>query len=144
MFFVVFIYTGSVEETPQIKLKEEKMNLFDREPHIPPFAPSSFSSVMDTAAAAAAASSSPTCSPPAQRASPPSSSLSFMPVIIKEEPQSPVHVSSEMDPGDNITHFAHSTTPELPVAAAAASPPGDVIRISCYSQCQTEFIAVPI
>lgn len=124
-----------MEETPQIKLKEENGS-FDREPHIPPFAPSSFSSVTDTAAAVA---SSPTCSPPAHRATPPSSSVSFMSTVIKEEPQSPVHVSSEMDPGDNITHFPHSTTPEVPVTAAAASPPGDVIRVSCYSQYHTQF-----
>lgn len=123
-----------MEETPQIKLKEEKMDSFDTELHIPPFVPSSFSSVTDTAAAA---DLSTICSSPAQRASPPSSSLTFKPVVIKEEPQSPVHVSSEMDPVDNITHFAHSTTPALPVTAAVTSPPGDVIRVSCYSQCQT-------
>lgn len=134
----LFIYTGTMEETPQIKLKEEKIDSFDTEPHSPPSAPSSFSPVMDMAAAAAA--SSPTCNSPAQRASPPSSSPSFMPVVIKEEPQSPVHISLEVDLLDNTTHFAHSTTPELPVtAAAAASPPGNMIRASCYSHCRTLF-----
>lgn len=118
-----------MEETPQIKLKEEKEDSFDGEPHIPPIAPSSLHS--------AAAASRSSCSPPAQRASPPSSSLSLAPVVIKEEPQSPVHVSSEMDPWDNMTHFAHSTTPELPVVATAASSTGGVMRV--FSSCNLSF-----
>ncbi|XP_045918182.1 zinc finger protein 106 isoform X2 [Micropterus dolomieu] len=110
---------GSMEETPQVKLKEEKMDSVEAEPHVP-FS-TTLSSVTDTAAA-------PSPSPVAERASPPSSSLSFMPVTIKQEPQSPVHVSSEPDPVDNITHFAHSTTPELPPAPAAASLPDPALN----------------
>lgn len=111
---------GSREEAPQVKLKEEKINSVEAEPHIP--SSITLSSVMDTAAA-------PSPSLPAECASPPSSSLPFMPVAIKQEPQSPVHVSSELDPVDDITHFAHSTTPELQAApAAAASPPGNIIQ----------------
>ncbi|TKS87161.1 Zinc finger protein 106 [Collichthys lucidus] len=95
--------------------KEEKMDSVEAEPCVP-------SSVMDSPAA------DPSPGPPAERASPPSSSLPFTPVVIKQEPQSPVHVSSEHDPADDITHCAHSTTPELPVASAAASPSGNITR----------------
>ncbi|KAM9341415.1 zinc finger protein 106 [Symphorus nematophorus] len=119
---------GSVEEAPppQIKLKEEKMDSVEAEPLIP--SSITFSPITDTAAAA------PSLSPPAERASsaerasPPSSSLPFMPVVVKQEPQSPVHVSSELDPVDDTTHFAHSTTPELPVATAATSPPDPALN----------------
>ncbi|CAB1449619.1 unnamed protein product [Pleuronectes platessa] len=107
---------GIEEEAPQLKLKEEKMDVLDTDPHIA----SSLVFPPVTEAAAAAALSP---SPPAQRASPPSSSLSFMSAVIKEEPQSPVHVSSEPDPLQNVALSAHSTTPELPVAPAAASSP---------------------
>lgn len=110
-------YTGSLEEAPQVKLKEEKMDSVDAEPHMP-------SSILLSSDSAAP----PSPGPPAERASPPSSSLPFMPLVIKQEPLSPVHVSSELDPVDNITHCAHSTTPELPGAPAAASPPGNVIQ----------------
>ncbi|XP_039992519.1 zinc finger protein 106 [Xiphias gladius] len=106
---------GNMEEAPRVKLKEEKMDSLDKDPHMPSAV--LLSSVTDITVATA---SSP--SPPAQRASPPSSSLPLMSVVIKQEPQSPVHVSSELDPLDNITPCAHSTTPELPVAPAAASP----------------------
>ncbi|XP_028994794.1 zinc finger protein 106 [Betta splendens] len=99
---------GSVEESPQIKLKE-KTESFDTEPHVPSFVPSSSSS--------GAAAPSITCSSLARRSSPPSSSLTFKPVVIKEEPQSPVSLSSEMD-ADHIARIVHSTTPELPVDAA--------------------------
>ncbi|XP_044022577.1 zinc finger protein 106 [Siniperca chuatsi] len=110
---------GSMEEAPQVKLKEEKMDSVEAEPHMP-FS-ITLSSVTDTAAA-------PSPSPLAECASPPSSSLPFMSVVIKQEPQSPVHVSSELDPVDNITHYAHSTTPELPIAPAAASPPDPALN----------------
>ncbi|XP_041809855.1 zinc finger protein 106 [Chelmon rostratus] len=103
---------GSREEAPQVKLKEEKMDSVEAEHHL--LSSITFSCVTDTAAA-------PSPSPRAERASPPSPSLPFRPVVIKQEPQSPVHVSSELDSVDNITHFAHSTTPELLVAPA--SPP---------------------
>ncbi len=124
--------TGSMEEAPQVKLKEEKLDSVEAEPHMA--SSITLSSVTDTAAA-------PSPGPPAERASPPSSSLPFIPLVIKQEPQSPVHVSSELDPVDSITHCAHSTTPELPVAPAAASPPGNTIQCTFEvyqcSQCQT-------
>ncbi|XP_040916324.1 zinc finger protein 106 [Toxotes jaculatrix] len=100
---------GSMEEAPRVKPKEEKMDSIDIDPQSPSTV--TLSSAKDIAAAPS----------PAQRASPPSPSLPFVPVVIKQEPQSPVHVSSDLDPVDNITHCAHSTTPELPVAPA--SPP---------------------
>lgn len=85
-------YTGSVEQSPQIKLEEEK-----GDSQVPCFAPSSSSTT----------ASSTACGSPARRASDP------MPVVIKEEPRSPVGISSEMDV-DNLSHFAHSTTPGMP------------------------------
>ncbi|XP_067470820.1 zinc finger protein 106 isoform X3 [Thunnus thynnus] len=105
---------GSLEVAPLLKLKEEKMDSVEAEPYMPSCV--TLSSVTDTSAAL-----SPTQT--AQRASPPSSSLPFMPVVIKQEPQSPVRVSSELDHVENTTYCAHSTTPELPVAPVSASPP---------------------
>ncbi|XP_031166138.2 zinc finger protein 106 [Sander lucioperca] len=114
---------GSLEEAPQVKLKEEKMDSVDAEPHMP-------SSILLSSDSAAP----PSPGPPAERASPPSSSLPFMPLVIKQEPLSPVHVSSELDPVDNITHCAHSTTPELPGAPAAASPPDPTLHFQPSSE----------
>lgn len=109
---------------PQAKLKEEKMDSGEAELHIA----SSFSvcAIMDAAAASPAAVPSP--NPPAVHASPPSSRLPSAPVVIKQEPPSPVHVSSEPDPVDDLAHFAHSTTPELKASCAAAPPPGTVTQ----------------
>ncbi|XP_008296494.1 zinc finger protein 106 [Stegastes partitus] len=104
---------GTVEEAPQVKLKEEKMDSETAEPHIP-------SSVMLPPVVDSAASSPGRA---ADCASPPSSSLPFTPVVVKQEPQSPVHVSPELDAADGVAHCAHSTTPELPVAPATASDP---------------------
>lgn len=111
---VISSYAGNLEVAPLVKLKEEKMDAVEAESYMP-------TSVSDTAAGL-----SPTQT--AQRASPPSSSLPFMPIVIKQEPQSPVHVSSELDPVENTTYCAHSTTPELHVAPVAASPPGNVMQ----------------
>ncbi|XP_031703421.1 zinc finger protein 106 [Anarrhichthys ocellatus] len=105
---------GNLEEAPHVKLKEEKMDSVDAEPRVP-------SSMLPPSVAAAA----PSPGPPA---SPPSSSLPFVPVVIKQEPQSPVYVSSESDPVDNITHCTHSTTPELHAAPAAASSPDPALN----------------
>ncbi|XP_019961206.2 zinc finger protein 106 [Paralichthys olivaceus] len=107
---------GSVEEAPQLKLKEEKIDVMDTDPHMA-------CSLMLSPVTAALSPS-----PPAQRASPPSSSLPFMSAVIKEEPQSPIHISSESDPLDNVALCAHSTTPELPVAPAAASSPNPALN----------------
>uniref|UniRef100_A0A671WWW9 Zinc finger protein 106 n=1 Tax=Sparus aurata TaxID=8175 RepID=A0A671WWW9_SPAAU len=108
-------------EEPPLKLKEEKTDSVQAEPQAP-------SSVTLSSATDSAAAAVPSPGPPAERASPPSSSLPFMSVVIKQEPQSPVHVSSELDPVDDTTHLAHSTTPELPVATAAASPPDPALN----------------
>lgn len=117
MLFAVPVESG--EAAPQSKLKEEQLDSFEAEPHIP--SPITLSAFMDHTAA-------PSPSPPVERASPPSSSLPLMPVAIKQEPQSPVYVSSEPDAVDNITHLAHSTTAELQVAPAAAALPGSIIK----------------
>lgn len=122
LLIVIFIPTGSVEEAPLLKLKEEKMDAEVTEPHIPPFASS--------IAAATAAASSPNQA--ADRASLPSSSLPFTSVVIKQEPQSPVHVSAEQDAVDSADHFAHSTTLELPGAPAADSLPGNTQPGGCF------------
>ncbi|XP_068435938.1 zinc finger protein 106 [Clinocottus analis] len=110
---------GNFEEAPQFKLKEEKMDPVEAEPHVPSSV--LLPSVADTAAA-------PSPNPPGEPASPPSSSLPFMSVVVKEEPQSPVHVCSEPDPVVNTTHCAHSTTQELHVAPAAASSPDPALN----------------
>ncbi|KAM4542081.1 zinc finger protein 106 [Odontesthes bonariensis] len=78
---------GVVEEAPQLKLKEEKTDSFETEPRVPSSV--TCPSVMDTAV--------PSPNHAAECASPPSSSLPFVPVVIKEEPQSPVHVSSDQN-----------------------------------------------
>ncbi|XP_034381494.1 zinc finger protein 106 isoform X2 [Cyclopterus lumpus] len=110
---------GHLEEVPQVKLKEEKMDPVEAEPHVP--SSMLLPSVADTAAA-------PSPSPPGEPASPPSSSHPFMPVVVKQEPQSPVHVCPEPDPVDNVTRCAHSTTPELHVAPAAVSSPDPALN----------------
>ncbi|XP_047466480.1 zinc finger protein 106 [Mugil cephalus] len=105
---------GSAEEAPLLKLKEERMDAEETGPRVPSFV----SSVANAAA--------PSPNQAADCASPPSSSLPFTPVVIKQEPQSPVHVSAEQDAADSATHFAHSTTLELPVAPATDSPSDSV------------------
>ena len=117
MSFLLNFFAGTMEEAPQLKLKEEKTDSFETGPRLPSSV--TCPSVMDTAV--------PSPNHAAECASPPSSSLPFVPVVIKEEPQSPVHVSSELDAVDSITHCAHSTTPELPVAPVTASP-GNFIK----------------
>ncbi|KAK5857917.1 hypothetical protein PBY51_011126 [Eleginops maclovinus] len=103
---------GSLEEAPTVKLKEERLDSVEADP---PMLPSSL--LPD----AAPHSPDP---PPPERAPPPSSSLPFKPVVIKQEPRSPVYVSSEKVPVEIITPCAHSTTPELhaPPPPAASSP----------------------
>uniref|UniRef100_A0A3P8SAK2 HTH CENPB-type domain-containing protein n=1 Tax=Amphiprion percula TaxID=161767 RepID=A0A3P8SAK2_AMPPE len=128
---------GTAEEAPQVILKEEKMDPVEAEPHIPSSA--LLPPVMDSAA------SSPGRA--AECASPPSSSLPFMTVVVKQEPQSPVHVSQELDAADGLTHCAHSTTPELPVAAATTSQSGNNVQLvhhnsipsvhRCYQYCKS-------
>lgn len=85
-------------EAPQVKIKEEKIDSWETEPSVMP------SSGLDTI-------SSPHHG--AESGSLPFSSLPLS-VVIKEEPQSPVHVSSEQDTVNFMTLCAHSTTPELP------------------------------
>uniref|UniRef100_UPI0037E7FF14 zinc finger protein 106 n=1 Tax=Semicossyphus pulcher TaxID=241346 RepID=UPI0037E7FF14 len=114
---------GNMEEMPLVKLKEERVDPVMVEPQTP----SSITLLSDVDTPAAAPSPLPP-PPPAECASPPSSSLPFTPVVVKQEPQSPVHVSSDPDPVDNLIHFAHSTTPELLAAPAAASPPDPALN----------------
>lgn len=94
-------------EAPQFKLKEENIDSWETEPSVMP------SSGLDTI-------SSPHHG--AESGSLPFSSLPLS-VVIKEEPQSPIHVSSEQDTVNFMTLCAHSTTPELPVAPASS---GDI------------------
>ena len=108
-----------MEDAPQLKVKEEEVDDMDTDPHI------TSSLLFASLTYAVAAALSP--SPPAQRAPPLSSSLPFMSAAIGEEPQSPVHISLEPDPLDNVALCPHSTIPELPVAPAAASSPSNVI-----------------
>ncbi|KAM3595550.1 uncharacterized protein V6R79_024969 [Siganus canaliculatus] len=108
------------ENALKLKVKEEKMEAAEAEPTVPP----SVASSPPRDAAASAPTLPPLPPPPPPPADhttppPPSHSLPF----IKQEPQSPVHVSSELDPADDATHAAHSTTPELLADAPAASPP---------------------
>uniref|UniRef100_A0A1A8IW51 C2H2-type domain-containing protein n=1 Tax=Nothobranchius kuhntae TaxID=321403 RepID=A0A1A8IW51_NOTKU len=105
---------GAVEEAPEVTLKLERVDLC--EASVLP------SSVLDN-----------TCtSPAAGRPSPPSSSLPLS-VVIKEEPKSPVHISSEPDPRSVRTHDAHSPTPELP-AAHPMAPPEKIAGSACNFQ----------
>lgn len=107
---ITFFITGSMAEAPHVTLKEERMDPVEAESNVPPCV------------------SSLPVPDPVQRASPPSPSRSSKPVVIKQEPKSPVHVSSDPDPLENTPLCAHSTTPELPVAPAAAPPPGEPLQ----------------
>ncbi|XP_068607744.1 zinc finger protein 106 [Brachionichthys hirsutus] len=94
---------GSREEAPLTKLDEGKMDSAEAVLHPP--STIAFPSITDTAAAL-----SPRVSP-------------NLPHTIKQEPRSPLHVSSDLDPAGNATHVAHSTTPELQIAPPSAAPP---------------------
>lgn len=109
MFFLTQGHLEVPNEVPKVKLKQEKMDPVAAEPHVPPPAPLP-------------------SSPAGEPASPPPSGPPFTPVAIKQEPQSPVRVWSEPDPVDHVTPCAHSTTPELRGAPAAASSPGNGTR----------------
>ncbi|KAK5917370.1 hypothetical protein CgunFtcFv8_012265 [Champsocephalus gunnari] len=102
---------GSLEEAPVVKLKDERLDSVEAYPQMLP----------------SSLPSSPSPDPPADPPSlpsAPSSSLTFTPLIIKQEPKSPIHVSSETDHVENKSPSAHSTTPELraPPPPAAQSP----------------------
>nr|XP_033967460.1 LOW QUALITY PROTEIN: zinc finger protein 106 [Pseudochaenichthys georgianus] len=102
---------GSLEEAPVVKLKDERLDSVEAYPQMLP----------------SSLPSSPSPDPPADPPSlpsAPSSGLTFTPLIIKQEPKSPIHVSSETDHGENKSPSAHSTTPELraPPPSAAQSP----------------------
>lgn len=108
-----------MDEAPTVKLKEEKIDQEEMKPRAPSCL--SLPSLPDPGVTPV-----PSPGPPAERASPLSSSLPFNPAIVKQEPLSPVHVSLDPDPVENITHCAHSTTPELPPPTAAAASPSDL------------------
>lgn len=105
------LVAGSLEGAPQIKLKQEKMDTTEAEQQTP----ASFTFPPFPKAAARGA-----------RASPPSSGLSYTSVVIKEEPTSPVRVSSEPNPSHNTSQCADGVVSELPAASVAASPPGNI------------------
>ncbi|PWA29723.1 hypothetical protein CCH79_00007850 [Gambusia affinis] len=104
---------GTIEEAPGANPKEKHLDSFGAEPlessscvKCPP-APSTVVSSLTRAA---------------ECASHPSSSLPTN-VVIKEEPRSPVCVSSELDADHSVTNCAHSTTPDNtnPLGAACSS-----------------------
>ncbi|CAJ1074686.1 zinc finger protein 106 [Xyrichtys novacula] len=106
---------GSVDEAPQVKPKEERLDPVDTEPY------------------------PPSCSTPPSVTNPqsPGPPAPFKPVVIKQEPQSPVHVSSDSDPPSRTTRCAHSTTPELRVGPAAAASPPELNQTSSDHQLET-------
>lgn len=97
-------------EAPPVKLKEEKMDAVEAEPTILSFPV--LPSVVDP----------PTLPSPAPAETTPvrSASVPLMPVCIKEEPRSPVHLNTELEPSAR----AHSTTSDLHTAPASACSPG--------------------
>lgn len=99
-----------MEGEPRVRVKEEKLDMDEAELHTSSSVPSFTSSAASPAHSA-------------RRASPPSSCVPFTPLAIKEEPRSPVHISSGPDADVNTAYCAHSTTPELPTAA---SVPGTI------------------
>ncbi|XP_076002779.1 zinc finger protein 106 [Genypterus blacodes] len=98
------------EDAPHLSMKEEKMDSHAVST-VPPTAPPTAPSIAPSTAASHADPS----------ASPPSSSLLSMPVVIKQEPQSPVYVGNVSDPVEDTIHCAHSTTPEQSVADPASN-----------------------
>ncbi|KAM4625357.1 zinc finger protein 106 [Polymixia lowei] len=107
---------GGFEDSAQPKVKEEKIDSVVFEPHV--------ASTLSFAADAAVPSPSHAAQGP-RCASPPSSSsscLPFLPVVIKQEPLSPVRVGPEPDPpAESAAPCPHSATPELPRPPATAS-----------------------
>lgn len=96
-----------------VKLKEEKTDPVDAEPDIPSFP--TLSSVIDPPTVP-----SPS---PAERSPKRSSSVPLMPVSIKQEPHSPVHVKAELEPA-----HAHSTTSDPQSVPASGFSPGTAFR----------------
>ncbi|KAL3049608.1 hypothetical protein OYC64_008961 [Pagothenia borchgrevinki] len=107
---------GSLEEAPMVKLKDERLGSVE-----------AYLQILPSSLPSSLLPSSLSPDPPADLPSLPSlpsSSLTFTPLIVKQEPKSPIHVSLETDHVENKTSFAHSTTPELraPPPPAASSP----------------------
>lgn len=100
--------SGNAEAAP-VRLKEEKMDALEAGPTAPSLP------VLSSVDPPPAPSPAPADPPPVRSASVP-----LMPVSIKEEPRSPVHVGTEPDPPAR----AHSTTPDLRPAPPPASSPG--------------------
>ncbi|XP_056152048.1 zinc finger protein 106 [Lampris incognitus] len=104
------------EGAAQLNVKEEKMDCVAPEP----CQASTLSVVSDTAL------SSMDCANQLDKStSPRSATLPFTPVVVKQEPLSPVSVTAEPEPEpepeDNLAPCAHSTTPELPRPPSTAS-----------------------
>lgn len=102
----------NAEEAPMVKVKEEKLDKDEPDVHLSSSVP------LLTNSTALPGGSSPAHSAPRASVTPPASCVPFTPVTVKEEPHSPVHISSEPDTLENTAHCAHSTTPELPTATA--------------------------
>ncbi|XP_032402159.1 zinc finger protein 106 [Xiphophorus hellerii] len=104
---------GTIEEAPEANPKEKHLDSFGA-------LPLESSSCVKCPPVPSTVVFSPNRG--AECASPPSSSLP-LDVVIKEEPQSPVCVSSAPDPDHNVTNCAHSTTPDNtnPLGAACSS-----------------------
>ncbi|XP_054912997.1 zinc finger protein 106 [Poeciliopsis prolifica] len=104
---------GTIEEASEANPKEKHLDSFGAEPL-------ESSSHIKCPVVPATGVSSPNRA--TECASPPSSSQPLK-VVIKEEPRSPVCVSSEPDPDHNVTTCAHSTTPDNanPLGAACSS-----------------------
>ncbi|KAM9777762.1 zinc finger protein 106 [Neosynchiropus ocellatus] len=92
---------GGLDEAPEVRVKEEKM-----------FA--------ETLAPSTGGDPCPDLPGAAAR----QVTTSSLPAVVKQEPRSPVHVSSAPDVVENLADLAHSTTSELHVPGATASPPG--------------------
>ncbi|KAM8834179.1 zinc finger protein 106 [Synchiropus picturatus] len=91
---------GGLDETPEVRVKEEKV-------------------VAETLAPSTSSDPCPDLPAAARQVT-----TSSLPVVVKQEPRSPVHVSSAPDVVENMANLAHSTTSEPLVSGAAASPPG--------------------
>lgn len=114
----VIVEAGNFGEAPQINLKEESMDVLEAEPRI-------LTSVPQPSATDAAAF--PSSGPSAQRAPPPS----FMAVVVKDEPKSPVRVCSDLD---------QNTSPCGESVLLAASRPGHSIFFSHFTLYRSQLL----
>jgi len=114
---------GIAESTAPVKVKEEKMD------PVPFESQSSLNSSVSDVAVSSQASQPPHCA-----STPPITT-----VFIKQEPLSPVHISSETDPMEIPAPCAHSTTPELPLPLAADLQPDPAHNCQVSPERRLEF-----